>query len=60
MSDNKRILAQTTLKSERNQNIYREYKAGTRMEELAVKYHLSYQRIYLILKQQKKLGGENN
>lgn len=60
MSSNKRILSQTTLKAERNAKIYQEYKAGTRMEELAVKYHLNYSRIYNILKQQKKLGGENN
>lgn len=55
-----RILAQLTLKLDRNRQIYKDFCAGIRKEELAVKYHLSYNRIVKIVEQQKKLGGENN
>lgn len=55
-----RIMAQKTLKLDRNKQIYEDFCTGIRKEELAVKYHLSYNRIVKIVEQQKKLGGEKN
>ena len=40
--------------SERNQRIYRDYRSGTRMDELAEKYFLSVKSIQRIVKEEKR------